>query len=422
MNQNKYITYSYDFIMKYKDYHNKDDNLLIKFDDIIKVFETSPDYNKNKKIILPSSTKIIKNRWKQTKTNDKIELLTKRINSILNKLTENNFNVLIKKLETTKIVSYEMLETTATIIFNKFITDHFFHNMYSKMIESLSNKPLYFSKDDKIYSFRELLINLSQKEYEKISNINKTRKIGNIILIGEMYNHNLIAHKVIEIVLNKLFDNITIDNIECICKLLTICGKSIEKNNKLMEYMEKLNKIMKSNVESRIKFYIMDLIDLHNNNWIKNIKTTKIIQKNVNILTYDELFSKIKYIIDEYNAIKNIKDVISYLNEINNDQIDNAIKAIIENIYERRENEIDNIIEVLMVYVKTKNIDKNRLTKQIVNILDNIYDVYIDYPNVLKYIVNLINKLNRYIDMNSIISKINDLDEDVSNYLLENIE
>lgn len=416
-----YIKYNPDFILSFKNLSNLDNNLVNLFQNINSLFESSPDF-KGKKIILPSTNKVISNKWKNNKNDSVNDTLKKKINAILNKLTNDNFDVLITKMESINITSYDMLDIVVNAIYSKFVTDHFFHIMYGKLINVMSNKSWFFNKDNNLYNFRQLIISKCHNEFNKlINNIesHKSIQFGNIILLGELYNNNIISHSVIQNCINFLLINHTNNNVDLLCKLLS----TISENTKHSFFDNYFNILIhlqqKSNLDSRIKFLILDLLDARNNQWTS--KNNKLIA-NTDLST-DELKQKMTNIYDEYIEFNNLNDIKAYLNDIPNNQTNLSIKLLIESSYDISNKYYSSFYNLLLFILKQKNI--HNIDSIIIQLFDSLPDLYIDIPNASVFISNLIIFLNNnnLINYNNIYNQIDSIsDIEPFDYILENIE
>jgi len=106
----------------------------------------------------------------------------------------------------------------------------------------------------------------------------KKRSLGNIKFIGELFKLGMLTEGIMHDCINRLLKQETDEeNLECLCKLLTTIGKDIDKPQaaKLMkEHFEKLDKIIgrtripAANISYKIRFLILDVIELRKNNWI----------------------------------------------------------------------------------------------------------------------------------------------------------
>lgn len=177
-----------------------------------------------------------------------------KVNSILNKLSISNFDKLSSELLKIEILSDDLLESIVKSIFNKAIMEPHFGEIYSKLCLCFGNFNI---------QFKRFLLNMCQNEFEK-----RNRMTGNIVFIGQLFKTQMISEQIIHSCLDKLIDDPTDDNIECICKLLEITGsrmrENLDENFKKLKYISE-NKIM---IDSRRRFMIKDLIELKQNNWV----------------------------------------------------------------------------------------------------------------------------------------------------------
>jgi hypothetical protein len=105
----------------------------------------------------------------------------------------------------------------------------------------------------------------------------KRHTLGNIAFIGHLFKNNLLNERIIHGCIQELLSdiiNIDEEEIECCCKLFQTSGDVLEAQPGAKDmtgrYIARLEKIMKENpIPPRIKFLIMDLIELRSANWIK---------------------------------------------------------------------------------------------------------------------------------------------------------
>lgn len=199
-----------------------------------KIHPTKPKFfgknkNTNRKNLLPY--KHSENSWKNSL--QLIPLDIKHINSILNKLTEENYD---KLLEETKTFDYTNPNIVKKI-FNKVLSEPFFSKIYSKFCKDLHNlHPL----------LKEMYIN----EFKE----NKHKNLA--IFIGELYNIDLIDD--LTDFIEELEDDLTEKNIEILCTLIKTVGVH---NSEFVDIINKLDSI-KNTLSSRYKFMILDIIEL----------------------------------------------------------------------------------------------------------------------------------------------------------------
>lgn len=239
--------------------------------------------------------------------------LLSRFRSMLNKLTAENFGLLVEQVKTYKIDTSERLDGVISLVFEKAISEPKFAPTYAnlcKEVAFINTAPQGDGPQGKKNTLKVKLITQCQKEFERhreeslvfndieaklreIENIPdpaqreeekarleeqhyrvRQRANGTVKFIGELYKIDMLTSKIMRTCIELLLQEITEEKVERVCKLLTTIGAKMEKaeTRQVLEgYFKKLNemlhpshKIVKS---SRIKFEIQNLEDLRNNNW-----------------------------------------------------------------------------------------------------------------------------------------------------------
>ncbi|KAK8864522.1 hypothetical protein IAR55_001772 [Kwoniella newhampshirensis] len=101
----------------------------------------------------------------------------------------------------------------------------------------------------------------------------KRRGLGLVQLIGELYKLEMVSKGVIRQCLIRLLGNVTDpdeEDIESTCKLLTTIGRAYDAAapENMNTVFERLNQVNNSeSLSSRIKFMVMDIMDLRRNKW-----------------------------------------------------------------------------------------------------------------------------------------------------------
>jgi len=220
-----------------------------------------------------------KNNWfKKNKDND--EKLYSKFTSILNKLTDNNLVYLHDKLINLEIENKNHLEKLINLIFYKAMSEPKFSKMYANLCLKLST--FYLIVDDNKIFLKEFLINKCQhifNETLRISNesefeLNDTFKFkeqidGSIIFIGELYNHDLLNNKIINLCFKLIFNKLNNNGnnsflIKNICILLKKVGKKFSYNNEnIVKIINKIDELKNhKDIQLKEKFTIMDVLDL----------------------------------------------------------------------------------------------------------------------------------------------------------------
>lgn len=263
------------------------------------------------------------NAWKPSHLVKKAELteeerithdLLSRFRSMLNKLTAENFGLLVEEVKTYKIDSGERLDGVISLLFEKAISEPKFAPTYAnlcKEVAFITTVPQGEASLGKKNTLKGKLITQCQKEFErhkeeslvfneieaKLREIEllpehekredekarleekhyrvRQRANGTVKFIGELYKIEMLTSNIMRACIQMLLQEPTEEKIERVCKLLTTIGGKLEEKDgrsSLDNYFSQLNdmlhpshKIIKS---SRIKFEIQNLDDLRNSNWV----------------------------------------------------------------------------------------------------------------------------------------------------------
>ena len=238
------------------------------------------------------SHKTNSNSWRKSKPiigkpiiND-IDKIKRNINSLLNKISKNNFNIIFKEIITNlKNGDDELFNYIIQSIFEKSIIQPFycpfyvklylelikFNDIFKKMITDICND--YF--DMIKYYKQKLRENIEDTSYDAFCLIikNKNKKKGFSQFIGELYLKGIInldaINKITYILINNiktiLIDNeldIIENNIICLSELLNTVQSSINKIENIGEHLKTIKKFSKNkNIIKRLQFMLMDLLD-----------------------------------------------------------------------------------------------------------------------------------------------------------------
>lgn len=255
----------------------------------------------------------------------KSEELYKKARSILNKLTPQKFQTLVKQMAELQIDSEARLKHVTDLIFEKAISEPGFSVAYASMCRYLTQlKVPSESAPGTVVNFRAILVTRCQKEFEKDKDnqieIDKKRKemnaakeedkkqlqeelemaewqakrrsLGNIRFIGELFKLKMLTESIMHNCVLKLLKAKDEESLECLCRLLSTIGKEldIEKAKPRMDqYFNQMNKITaEKKTSSRVRFMLQDVIELRQNKWIprrdeNNPKTIDQIHKEVQL-------------------------------------------------------------------------------------------------------------------------------------------
>ncbi|RLM53057.1 hypothetical protein C2845_PMPSC006796 [Panicum miliaceum] len=234
------------------------------------------------------------------KVSDEEETKQRQLKAILNKLTPQNFEKLFEQVKEVNIDSVATLTGVISQIFDKALMEPTFCEMYANFCFHLAGALPDFSEDNEKITFKRLLLNKCQEEFERgereEAEADKTeeegeikqtkeereekrirarrRMLGNIRLIGELYKKRMLTERIMHECIKKLFGNYDDpdeENIEALCKLMSTIGEMID-HVKAKEHMDAYFDIMhkmstSQKLSSRVRFMLRDSIDLRKNKW-----------------------------------------------------------------------------------------------------------------------------------------------------------
>ncbi|XP_051735410.1 eukaryotic translation initiation factor 4 gamma 3 isoform X7 [Ctenopharyngodon idella] len=236
----------------------------------------------------------------------KTQELFRKVRSILNKLTPQMFNQLMKQVTDLTIDTEERLKGVIDLVFEKAIDEPSFSVAYGNMCSCLAMlKVPMTDKPNTTVNFRKLLLNRCQKEFEKdkvdddafekkhreleaatsasererlqeeleeAKDKARRRSIGNIKFIGELFKLRMLTEAIMHDCVVKLLKNHDEESLECLCRLLTTIGKDLDFEKakpRMDQYFNQMEKIVKERkTSSRIRFMLQDVIDLRLHNWV----------------------------------------------------------------------------------------------------------------------------------------------------------
>ncbi|XP_045441042.1 eukaryotic translation initiation factor 4 gamma 3 isoform X24 [Pipistrellus kuhlii] len=280
------------------------------------------------------------NAWKPSQKRDsqaedpeniKTQELFRKVRSILNKLTPQMFNQLMKQVSALTVDTEERLKGVIDLVFEKAIDEPSFSVAYANMCRCLVTlKVPMADKPGNTVNFRKLLLNRCQKEFEKdkadddvfekkqreleaasapeertrlhdeleeAKDKARRRSIGNIKFIGELFKLKMLTEAIMHDCVVKLLKNHDEESLECLCRLLTTIGKDLDFEKakpRMDQYFNQMEKIVKERkTSSRIRFMLQDVIDLRLCNWVsrradQGPKTIEQIHKEAKIEEQEE--------------------------------------------------------------------------------------------------------------------------------------
>lgn len=239
-------------------------------------------------------------KYEVGKITDEEQAKQRQLKGVLNKLTPQNFEKLFEQVKAVNIDNAGTLTGVINQIFDKALMEPTFCEMYANFCYHLAGDLPDFSEDNEKITFKRLLLNKCQEEFERgereQEEANKAdedgeikqseeereekrikarrRMLGNIRLIGELYKKKMLTERIMHACIQKLLGNNQTpdeEDVEALCKLMSTIGEMID-HPKAKEHIDAYFDRMKSlsnnmKLSSRVRFMLKDSIDLRKNKW-----------------------------------------------------------------------------------------------------------------------------------------------------------
>lgn len=277
--------------------------------------------NKPRKIINTHSLqqevelKTVENPWKPELMDEKHKAieggklddqrLIKVFRGHLNKLTPQKYDSLIEKIRELDLNGAERLNRVIDLVFDKAVDEPSFCELYARMCKVIAANDTTFcfhlvKKCQSEFETQDLYDGLnvearkidieneqditkkkflSDELYEEMR-LRRKKYLGTIKLIGEMYKLGLLIPIIIGFCIRHLMSSASNENLECLCSLIETVGakldqepdpgikESLKNTLNVMKDFAKTGKINELfELEKRIKYKIMDTLELSSRNW-----------------------------------------------------------------------------------------------------------------------------------------------------------
>ena len=229
---------------------------------------------------------------------DEEKMILKNFISILNRITESNYDSLFNELcKLEKINSKNIIDKSIQSLINNIKTNQVFSKTYARLCFDIYSKNLWeYTDNDKVFKFQDILIENIENEFHKTQSIEKRKEIkdtmesiddedelyeyiskekkkfnGILLLIAHLYLVNILTFPIIEYVLRKLIhpfyeNNVIPDemNLEFLYNIYPIVNTKFTINNwrKIKDIKYAINYIPNdTRIPNRLRLKFMNLSD-----------------------------------------------------------------------------------------------------------------------------------------------------------------
>lgn len=191
--------------------------------------------------------------------------LYKCVRGILNKLTTDNFPILLEQIKSQKIDTTDKLNGVIKLVFEKAVDEPNFSAAYAQLCKELTTDCFAINCEQNLASFKMKLISKCQKEFvenvidgnsitSKLAPIRQKMKMCTdadvkleyrhslieeekklrdrsactVRFIGELYRMDMLTGKIMNWCVSTLLDGSSEEKLEYLCKLLTTIGKKLD--------------------------------------------------------------------------------------------------------------------------------------------------------------------------------------------------
>lgn len=251
-----------------------------------------------------SKAAVVEKEDTRTEEEKKTDAVYKAFRIILNKLTPENFEKLAENVKELEINTEERVNACMQMVFEKAVIEPNYTLTYAVLCKEVAQMGPSQSMD-----FRNIMLMHCQQHFETLSNLEETKKkrqerlaklkqvagagetdqyaelkatleeeerkerhrsVGIVRFIGELFKQSWISQKIIVKCINVLVETRDEEYLECLCKLLTTIGPRTDKTAPIDHVWPQLQDIAqdKKKLSSRVRFMILDLLDLRKNRWV----------------------------------------------------------------------------------------------------------------------------------------------------------
>lgn len=360
------------------------------------LFSKSYMKKSKKKIIKPTSNFLNNSKIQSCKDKTK-----NKVNLIVNKLAENNFEEILKEfIEIFQEIELEDYNKILSAIFEKIIKDEKFMDLFFKFFKDISNiykfvfnlnYKYFIDLIEKKVKYDYLKVELDEEfsfleKYDKEEN-----RICNLKLIILLINNSYLNKDIIKEVSKMLVQTNNIPDI-----YHWFSNKMIKKHDKINNYNEDLTNKLNQDINNRYIVLLKNLLDSNDISYELELQdeTEEDIEEDEEDVSDYEV--EIKNILEEYLLIEEFDEVKGFLNlyKDDSDRISTFTTNLIDIYFSNNLSNIDKFKNLFVNLKKDKLVQTEMFKSTLTSLLES--DDIDDY-------INFKSKLNKLIEIYKII-------------------
>lgn len=368
--------------------------------DTLKLFTSLflKNYSKKvkKKIIKPTNN-ILKNQKIQI-SKDKTQ---NKANLILNKLSKNNFDNLIKEfIKTFQEIDYEEYKKILQVFYTKIVKDEKFSSLFLKFCIQISNIYNHFFEYNIDYFF-DLIEKKTKYDYfnyklePELSFLLKLDKeenrINNLKLIVLLIDNKLLDFKVIPEVSKMLINTNNIPEI-----YTWFSTKVVNKIDNIKKYNLDLKSKLTEDINNRFIVLLKNLMDSNDIQYESEAESTDLESENdeagFNNEDKSDYEIEIENILEEYILLEDFEEILNFINDYKDYDIN--FKIFVDNLinlfFKKNLSCFDKFKNLFINLKKNKLINNDLIKNSLKSLIDNDYkDDYINFDSKLNKMIEI---------------------------------
>lgn len=218
-------------------------------------------------------------RQRQTGAGIAGDQFKRNVRAVLNKLTPENFQKLIKELSNYNFCTPAQLYEVVSLIFEKAVDESKYCRLYALLCVRLNAElPNFEEKGCVFTTFQKFLLTKLQKEFDRRRNgivdpgtREKRQLLGLSAFIGELYQLKLIREITVHECLKDLLRKEDAEALECLVAIMETSGEQLDHDQAkylMNQYFKRIQKFSTADqLPSRVRFRLLDLLDLRSRDW-----------------------------------------------------------------------------------------------------------------------------------------------------------